>query len=107
MLSIKEYLNMIQPYLSKMINGHKTQNEWKFQLVMEIGFVSSKDFKETRTLYKKSNNTDIMIGYEADHIIEAFFKSLYQRYKKGLEEKMKSSKFFLIVLIYCTINAIK
>ena len=28
-LSIKEYLNMIRPYLGDIINDHKTQGEWK------------------------------------------------------------------------------
>ena len=28
-LSIKEYLNMIKPYLRNIINDHKTQGEWK------------------------------------------------------------------------------
>ena len=28
-LSIKEYLNMIKPYLRNIINYHKTQGEWK------------------------------------------------------------------------------
>ena len=29
-LSVKEYLNMIKPCLSDMINDHKTQGKWKF-----------------------------------------------------------------------------
>ena len=28
-LSIKEYLNIIRPYLREIINDHKTQGEWK------------------------------------------------------------------------------
>ena len=28
-ISIKEYLNMIKPYLSTIINDHKTQGKWK------------------------------------------------------------------------------
>ena len=28
-LSIKEYLNMIKPYLRNIINDHKNQGEWK------------------------------------------------------------------------------
>ena len=28
-LSHEEYLNIIKPYLSDMINNHKTQSEWK------------------------------------------------------------------------------
>ena len=29
-LSIKKYLNMIRPYLSDLINDHKTQGKWRF-----------------------------------------------------------------------------
>ena len=68
-LSIKEYLNMIRPYLSD-INDHKTQaewkvhsntvihyksqEEWKIQLTMIINFISSKDSDEIRTMRTKS-----------------------------------------------------
>ena len=31
-LLLREYLDMIRPYLSKMINDHKTRTEWKIQL---------------------------------------------------------------------------
>ena len=84
---------MIKPCLSKMINNHKTQNESKIQLVLEIIFISSKDFKETRPMYTRSNNIDIMIDYETYQIIEELFKSLLQKYQKGLEQKMRGSKF--------------
>ena len=56
--SIKEYLNMIRPYLRDVINDHKTQGEWKIcsgnavidyktqvewkiQLTVVINFISS------------------------------------------------------------------
>ena len=72
-LSIKKYLNMIRPYLSDIINDHKTQgkmrihsgkkiiehktqSEWKIQLAMAINFISSKDSDEIRTMHTKSNN---------------------------------------------------
>ena len=55
-----EYLNMIRPYLIGMINGHKSQREWKIQLTLEINVVSSKpDSDETRIMYTKNNNKDI------------------------------------------------
>ena len=38
---------MIRPYLSDMINDHKTRREWKIQLTMQINFISSKDSEET------------------------------------------------------------
>ena len=69
-LSIKEYLNMIKPYLSNIINDHKTHGlvrycsgnktwleetsrEWKVQPTMTINFISSKDSDETRTMLQK------------------------------------------------------
>ena len=33
---------------------------------LAINFVSSKEFKETRTMYTNNGNIDIMIGYETD-----------------------------------------
>ena len=42
-LSIKEYLAMVRPYLSDIINNHKTQGEWNILLTMAINFFSSKD----------------------------------------------------------------
>ena len=80
-LSIKEYLNIIKPYLSDTINDHKTHgleryhsdnktwveetsSEWKIQLTMAINFISSKDSDETRTMHTKSNNVEIMMDSE-------------------------------------------
>ena len=61
---------MVIPYLNDIINDHKTQGEWKIQLIMPINFISSKDSDETRTMRKKSNNIEIMMGSEANEIIE-------------------------------------
>ena len=40
-LTIEEYLYMITPYLSNIINDHKTRDEWKIQLTTAINFISS------------------------------------------------------------------
>ena len=48
----------------------------------------------------KSNNTEIMIDNGEDEIFEELLNSLLQRYQKGLEEKMRGSDFFMIVLTY-------
>ena len=37
------------PYLSDLINDHKT-NEWKIQINMHVNFVFSNDIGETRTI---------------------------------------------------------
>ena len=65
-LSVKEYFNKIRPYLSDMINGLKTQGEWKIELPMAINFMSFKDSNETCTMHTKSNHIEIMIGNEPD-----------------------------------------
>ena len=92
-LSPEECLNIIRSYLSDLINDHKTQNEWKIELTMQINFISSKDSDETRTMHTKSDNIEIMMGNETDEIIEKLFKSLLQKYQDGLEESMRGSKF--------------
>ena len=42
-----------------------------------------------RTMHTKSDNIEIMMDNETDQIIKESFKSLLQRYQKGLEEKMR------------------
>ena len=105
-LTPSEYLDMIRPYLSDIINNHKshnewrihsgntitehkTQSEWKIQLTMVFNFISSKDFDETRTMHTKSNNVEIMMGSETNEIIEELLKYFLQRYQEGLEESMR------------------
>ena len=84
---------MIRPYLSNIINNHKTQGEWKVQLIMASNFMSSKDSDETHIMHTKSNNIKIMIGNETDEINRELFESLLQKYQKGLEESTRGSEF--------------
>ena len=74
---------------------------------MAINFISSKDSDETRTIHKKSHNTEIMTSSETDDIIKKHFVSILQKYQEGLEENIRGSKFFLTVLIYYIIISIK
>ena len=84
---------MIRPYLSNIINNHKTQGEWKFQLIMASNFMSSKDSDETHIMHTKINNIKIMIGNGTDEINRGLFESLLQKYQKGLEESTRGSEF--------------
>ena len=45
-LPIKDHLEEIKPYLSDIINNHKTQGEWKFKLTMAIDFFFLKILKK-------------------------------------------------------------
>ena len=87
---------------------YETQfSEWKIQLTMQINFIFSKVFEETRTKSTKSDNIEIMMGSETDDVIEELRESLLQRYQNGLEEKCKEAILFAIVLIYHIIIFIK
>ena len=79
-LSLKQYLNIIRPYLREMTDNHKAQGEWKIQLVMKIIFFSSLDEDEIRTMHTKSNNIEIMSGIETNDITNELFRSLITRY---------------------------
>ena len=111
-LSSKEYLDMIRPYLRDMVNYYKaplklkvhsgnkitdckTQfgSEWKIQLTMQINFISSKGSEEICTISTKIDNIEIVIGNKTDDIIKELCESLLERYQEGLEEKMKGSDF--------------
>ena len=109
-LTPSEYLDMIRPYLSGIINDHKTQGEWrihsgntitehktqgewKIHLTMAINFISSKDSDETGTMHAKSNNVEIMMDSETDEIIKELLKSFLQGCQEGSEESMRGSNF--------------
>ena len=91
-MSTKEYFDMIRPCLRDMINDYKTRSEWKILLTMWINFISLKDSEETRTMYTKSRNKEIMIANKKDDITEEVHKSLLQNYKKILKEPMRGSQ---------------
>ena len=82
-LSIKEYLDIIKPYLNNIIDDHK--EEWKVQLIIKINFVTTKGPIKIHEKYVKSKNITIFIGHETDQIVEELFDSLLQKYQWSLE----------------------
>ena len=65
---MEQYLDMIKPYLSDLINENKAIennfNEWKIQINMLVNFVSSNDTGEIRTIFVLSDNEEIKLGNE-------------------------------------------
>ena len=81
-LTIEEYLALIEPYLRELKNDYKSKGEWKIQLTAQINFISLKpDSDETRVMHTRSDNEEFMNGSDTDEIIEELFKSLLQRYQ--------------------------
>ena len=77
-----------------MIDNHKTHEEWKIQLTMQINFVSSLDAEESHIMHLKSDSPEIMMVIKTDDIINKLFKYFFKKYQDGLETKMKGSFFF-------------
>ena len=93
-LSLKEYLNLIEKYLRELIEEYKLKGEWKVQLTIEVNFISLKPgFDETRIMYTRSDNIEIMFGDDNDDIIEQLFESLLKKYEEKLQNKMRGSEF--------------
>ena len=108
-LTVKEYLGLTEPYLANMINDYKSKGEWKIQLTAEINFSFLKpDSDETGIINTKSDNMEIMIGSDTNEVIKELFKSFFQRYQEGLQEKMRGSDFEFdgIHLLYYDFNKI-
>ena len=80
-LSVNQYLYKIMPYLSDLINDHKT-NEWKIQINMHVKFISSKDTGEVCIIYIWSDNEKIRLGNETDGIIKGLINSFLNNYQK-------------------------
>ena len=93
-LSLKEYLNLIEKYLRELIEEYKLKGEWKVQLAIEVNFISLKPGSdETCTMYTRSDNIEIMFGDNNDDIIEQLFESLLKKYEENLQNRMRGSGF--------------
>ena len=94
LLTVEEYLALIEPYLRELTNDYKSKGEWKIQLTAQINFISLRlGSDETRVIHTRSNNEEFMNGSDTDKIIKELFKSILQRYQENLHEKMRGSDF--------------
>ena len=79
-LTIQEYLALIEKYLRELINHYKNKGEWKIQLTAEINFISLKPGSdETRVMYTRSFNEEIMKGSDTDEVIKLLFESFLKK----------------------------
>ena len=93
-LSIQEYLSLIEKYLKKLINQYKKEGKWKIQLIAEINFISLKPGSdETHVMYTRSDNEEFMSGDDTNEIIKSLSESFLQRFEENLQEKMRGSDF--------------
>ena len=70
-------------------------------MTAEINFISLKPGSgETRVMYTRSFNEEIMKGSDTDEVIKLLVESFLKKYDENLQEKMKGSDFNLMVLIF-------
>ena len=63
-------------------------------MIAEINFISLKPGSdETRVMYTRSFNEEIIQGSDTDEISELLFESFLKIYELNLQEKMKGSDF--------------
>ena len=58
-LSVKEYLVEIKPYLKYIINDLKKSNAQKIHLTIAINFIYSKNTDEERVMHSKSDKKEL------------------------------------------------
>ena len=93
-LTLKEYLDLIEKYLRKLTYYYKNKGEWKLQLIAEISFISLKPGSdETRIMHTRSDNKEFMNGSDTDEIIKGLFELFLQKHEENLQEKMKGLDF--------------
>ena len=62
--------------------------------MIEVNFISLKPGSdETRIMYTRNDNVEIMFGDDNNDIIEQLFESLLQIYEENLQNKIKGSDF--------------
>ena len=105
-LTLREYLDLIEKYLRKLINYYKNKGEWKVQLIAEINFISLKPRSdETHIMHTRSDNEEFMNGSDTDEIIKGLFESFLQKYQENLQEKM-NFEFDGVNFLYYDFNKI-
>ena len=86
-LSIQQYLYMIIPYLTELINEKKNNSiEHKIQLSMSVNFMCIADKEKTWTFHVKSDNVEIRLCNDTSEIIKELINSFLSNYQK--EEKI-------------------
>ena len=84
--SIEKYLDMINPYLTDLINENNaiktSSKEWKIQINMHMNFVSSNDTGKFLTVFVWNDNEEIKLGNETDDIVKRLINSFLNNYQK-------------------------
>ena len=108
-LTVKEYLGLIEPYLEHMINDYKSKGEWKIQLTAEINITFSKpDSDETVLCMQKVITLKLGLVMIQMMLLKNSLNRFYRDIKKVYKKKMRGSEFEFdgVNLLYYDFNKI-
>ena len=77
-LSVKEYLNEIQPYLRDIIIDLQNSDTWKIQLTIVINFIFSNDLEKELIMHLKSDNVEFVSYDNANKVVDELFSHFFQ-----------------------------
>ena len=82
-LTLKEYLALIEKYLRKLIKYYKNKGEWKLQLTAEINFISLKPGSdETHIMHTRSDNEEFRMVVTLMKSLKDFLNHFYKNMKE-------------------------
>ena len=79
---IKNYRNRSELKIEEI---RKNRVEQKIQLTMQNSCISTRSFEETRTIYKKNEPVEILMGSNTEDVIDELFNTLLQSFKRAQE----------------------
>ena len=69
-ISIEKYLENITTSLRDVIHALKKSTKWKINLKIKINFKSSKVSNKKHLMHSKSDNKEIMTGFDTGELLE-------------------------------------
>ena len=107
-LTLEEYLTLIEPYLRELINDYKSKGEWKIQLTAQINLISLRPGSdETLVMHTRSANKEFMNASDTDEIIINFLNLFCKDIKKIYKKKLEVQILHLMALFFCIMILIK
>ena len=87
-LTLKEYLDLIEKYLRKFINYYKNKGECKVQLIAEISFISLRPgSNEMHIMHTRSDNEEFRLVVTLMKPLKDFLNQFYKNMKKIYKKK--------------------
>ena len=66
-------------------NNNTDRGEWEIQLTMINSCISTKSFKDKRTIYLKSEQVEIYMGSDTENVFDTLFNTLLQNFQCAQE----------------------